>query len=156
MINGHAFMYPKLKPTFWLNPWKLVSTNINGTIVHVYGEYLAYGVFANLSFFIHSKQFHNITNCEQQSGFIQRNTGENNPSIWYMNKVLTLNLGQWQLCWVIQIKKNFVMRIFLRENSKSNQLQETLQEDMSFQGIERCYKYFCIKLTTWWQQYKSE
>lgn len=47
MINGHAFMYPKLKPTVWLNPWKLVSTNINGTIVHVYGEYLAYGVFAN-------------------------------------------------------------------------------------------------------------
>lgn len=47
MINGHAFVYPKLKPAFWLNPWKLVSTNINGTIVHVYGEYLAYGVFAN-------------------------------------------------------------------------------------------------------------
>lgn len=49
MINGHAFMYPKLKPTFWLNPWKLVSTNINGTIVHacIYVEHLAYGVLAN-------------------------------------------------------------------------------------------------------------
>lgn len=49
MFNGHAFMYPKLKPAFWLNPWKLVSTNINGTIVHtcIYVEHLAYGVLAN-------------------------------------------------------------------------------------------------------------
>lgn len=29
MINGHAFMYPKLKPAFWLNPWKLSSVGIH-------------------------------------------------------------------------------------------------------------------------------
>lgn len=45
-----------------------------------------------------------ITNCEQQSGFIQRNTEENNPGIRYMyneSRLMTTLLGnpnQKELC----------------------------------------------------------
>lgn len=71
MINGHEFTYPKVKPAFWLNPQKLVSKNINGTIVD--SKHSTYGTFANDCHFLStlnwSIQF--ITNCEQQSGFIQ-------------------------------------------------------------------------------------
>lgn len=101
-----------------------------------------------------------ITNCEQQSGFIQRNTEENNPGIRYMyneSRLMTTLLGnpnQKELCHAnIKFESEIlsVTRIIARKHATSRSRK-------ILPIFKTCY--FCVKLKTWrqlaCQKYKSE